>query len=348
MDTQATAPSAPGSHRQPECIELAHGGGGRLSRDLIHTEILARFGQTLTGLPDAATLPSPGPELVFTTDSYVVQPLEFHGGNIGHLAVHGTVNDLAVCGGRPLWLSLGMILEEGLPLDVLRRVLDTVRDAARASGVAVVTGDTKVVPRGLCDGMYLNTSGIGRKLPGFNLGTSRLRAGDHVLVSGPLAEHGFAVLAARQGLAIRGGPVSDTAPVYGLVEVCESLAGGIRFMRDPTRGGLAAVLNECVEGRPIGIELEEERIPLSPGVRALAELLGLDPLHVASEGRLVLICAAEVAAEVLARWRRTEGGADCARIGGVTGDGGRVVLRTSTGGRRLVDVPRGELLPRIC
>ena len=269
-------------------IELAHGGGGRLSRDLIRAEILPRFGAgPLQSLPDGATLPSPGARMVFTTDSYVVQPLEFPGGNIGHLAVHGTVNDLAVCGAAPLWLSLGLILEEGLALAVVRRVLDAVRDAAAACGVQVVTGDTKVVGRGQCDGMFLNTSGIGGLLPGFELAARQVRAGDRILVSGPLGDHGMAIMAARHGMDVTRGPASDTAPVHRLVRSMLPYAASVRFMRDPTRGGLAAVLNEVVEDSPVEILVEEAAVPLSAAVRSLSELLGLDPLHVASEGRML-------------------------------------------------------------
>jgi hydrogenase expression/formation protein HypE len=333
-----------------ETIQLGHGGGGRLSRELIRTEIVARFGGgALQGLPDSATLPVPAAgKLVFTTDSYVVQPLEFPGGNIGCLAVHGTVNDLAVCGGRPLWLSLGLILEEGLPLAVLGRVLDSVKRAVEDCGVAVVTGDTKVVARGQCDGMYLNTSGIGELLDGFELGPDRIREGDHVLVSGSLGDHGMAVLAARENIRIANGPASDTGPVHRLVLAAQKHANEIRFMRDPTRGGLSAVLNEAVEGRAVGITLREQDVPLSSGARAVAELLGLDPLHVASEGRVVLICAPSVADAVLQAWRTMAEGRGAARIGAVTRAAGRVVMETATGGQRLVDVPRGELLPRIC
>lgn len=331
-------------------IQLGHGGGGLLSRELIRAEIVSRFGGgALKGLPDAATLPAPGgPGLVFTTDGYVVQPIEFPGGNIGDLAVHGTVNDIAVCGGRPKWLSLSLILEEGLPRATLGRVLDSVRRAADDCGVEVVTGDTKVVEHGQCDGMYVTTSGIGERMDGFSLGADRVRPGDRVLVSGPLGDHGMAVLAARKNIAIRNGPVSDTAPVHRLVMALQSVAAGIRFMRDPTRGGLAATLNELVEDRPAGILLREPDVPFSAGARAVAELLGLDPLQVASEGRLVLVCGAEAAGAVLARWRALPEGRGAADIGEVTDRGGRVVMETCTGGRRLVDVPRGELLPRIC
>lgn len=332
-------------------IQLAHGGGGRLSRDLIAASILTRFGNgPLAGLPDGAVLAAPEGRLVFTTDSFVVSPLEFPGGNIGHLAVHGTVNDIAVCGGAPQWLSLAMILEEGLPIDLLHRVLDSVREAADACGVTVATGDTKVVARGQCDGIYLNTAGIGACIDGFSLDPSAIREGDAVLVSGPLADHGMAVLAAREHIDIANGPVSDTGPVHALVAAIGDQAGAVRFMRDPTRGGAAAVLNEIVEDQPCGILIEETALPFSPGVRAVSELLGLDPLHAASEGRLLAVCNREAATRILARWRLLPEGREAVCIGTVTTEAGagRVVMETCMGGRRRVDVPRGELLPRIC
>lgn len=332
-----------------DTILLAHGGGGQLSRDLIREEILSRFGKgPLQGLPDAASLQSPSRELVFSTDSFVVQPLEFQGGNIGHLAVHGTVNDIAVAGGDPRWLSLGLILEEGLSRALLRRVLDAVRSAADDCGVSVVTGDTKVVGHGQCDGMYINTAGIGTRIPGYDLGPERIRPGDVILSSGPLAEHGMAILAARHNLELGKTLCSDTAPVHRLVQAAKTLAPSIRFMRDPTRGGLSAVLNETAEDSTFGILLDEHALPFTPAVRAVSELLGIDPLHVASEGRLLLVCAAEAADPVLAAWRTLPEGQSACRIGVVTSRSGCVVLQTRTGGQRLVDLPRGELLPRIC
>lgn len=333
-----------------QTIQLGHGGGGLLSRDLIQREIVPRFGGgALKGLPDGATLPVPaGRAMVFTTDSFVVQPLEFPGGNIGDLAVHGTVNDLAACGARPRWLSLALILEEGLPLSTLRRVLDSVKKAADECGVVVVTGDTKVVARGQCDGMYVNTAGIGELLDGYDLDAGRVSAGDHILVSGPVGDHGMAVLAAREGIRITHGVTSDTGPVHRLVEAVRGLAAGVKFMRDPTRGGLAAVLNEVVEGRDRGILVRETELPYSVGAKAAAEMLGVDLLQVASEGRLVMICSAAVSGDVLKLWRALPEGRGAVRIGEVTDMKGRVVLETLTGGRRLVDVPRGELLPRIC
>lgn len=329
-------------------ILLAHGGGGRLSRQLIDREIVSRFGGgALDGLPDAATLEVTGP-LVFSTDSFVVQPTEFPGGNIGHLAVHGTVNDLAVAGGRPRWLSLGLILEEGLEVSLLRRVLDSLAEAADDCQVKVVTGDTKVVRRGQCDGIYINTAGIGEVLGGFNLHASSLRPGDAVLVSGPLGDHGMAVMAAREALVSSGSPQSDTGPVHRLVAAAQPSAKHVRFMRDPTRGGLAAVLGEMVEDRGVGIEIDESALPFSAPACALAEMLGLELLHVASEGRVVLICDPCAADAIVAAWRSMPEGQGTTIIGRVTETLGRVIMRTAIGSRRLIDLPQGEILPRIC
>jgi hydrogenase expression/formation protein HypE len=285
---------------------------------------------------------------VFTTDSFVVQPIEFPGGNIGDLAVHGTVNDLAVCGAKPRWLSLALILEEGVPLDLVRRVLDSIKTATQDSGVTVATGDTKVVARGQCDGMFINTAGIGEMLPGFDLSPEHLQEGDHVLVSGPIADHGFAVLASRENIHIQNGPQSDSAPVHRLVGAALDHAAQVRFMRDPTRGGLASVLNEMVEDTEVGIEIREASIPVSTGAHAVSELLGLDPLHVACEGRLLMVCSADAAPAILEAWQAMPEGNAARDIGTVTAEAGRVVLETLMGGHRLVDVPRGELLPRIC
>lgn len=330
-------------------IQLAHGGGGRLSRELIETEIVSRFGEgPLKSLPDAALLPVVEGQIIFTTDSFVVQPLEFPGGNIGDLVVHGTINDLAVSGAKPLWLSLAMILEEGLSFDVLRRVLDSVKKAADSCGVKIVTGDTKVVSTGQCDGMFLNTAGIGELISGFDLGTHRIEIGDQILVSGSLGDHGMAVMSKREGINIQNGPVSDSAPVHRLVVALNDLAPQIRFMRDPTRGGLATVLNEVVEKKKIGIELLEEKLPFSSSTKAVAEMLGLDLLHVASEGRMIAVCAAPVVDKILKRWHALPEGCGAVCVGSVIHEDGRVILKTITGGRRLVDVPRGELLPRIC
>jgi hydrogenase expression/formation protein HypE len=332
-----------------ERIQLAHGGGGLLTHALIEQHILPRFGNgPLAGLPDSAVLDAPLGRMAFTTDSFVVQPLRFPGGNIGHLAVHGTVNDLAVAGASPRWISLAMILEEGLPLATLDEVLDAVAAAASNCGVVVATGDTKVVPHGLCDGLYLTTSGIGQLLDGFSLSPANLRPGDVVIASGTLADHGFAVMAARSNLDLRHGPISDTAPVHELVQLIQPLAHGIRCMRDPTRGGAATILSEIADASSCAIRLDEASLPLARTTRVVAELLGMDPLHVASEGRVLLVCAPDVAEAVLTAWRRNPAGRDACIIGRVEPGPSRLLLDTLVGSQRLVTVPRGDLLPRIC
>jgi hydrogenase expression/formation protein HypE len=289
-----------------------------------------------------------GEKIIFTTDSFVVQPLEFPGGNIGDLAVHGTVNDVSVCGGTPRWLSMGLILEEGLSMDVLRRVLDSVKAAADKCGVKIATGDTKVVAQGECDGVYINTSGIGEVIPEFDLGVGKIAEGDVIISSGTVGDHGMAVLSARKGIGIENGPLSDTDAVCPLISVLGNLAGEVRFMRDPTRGGVATVLNEVVEDSSLGIVLKEEDIPLSQGTKSVSEMLGLDPLHSASEGRVLLVCSPAAADDIISLWKALPEGVGACVIGRVTNDAGRVILETFTGGRRLVDVPRGEVLPRIC
>jgi hydrogenase expression/formation protein HypE len=332
-----------------EKILLSHGSGGRMSRELIVQEIVSRFGEgSLRALPDAATLVLEPRSLVFSTDSFVVTPLFFPGGNIGDLAVYGTVNDIAACGGRPLWLALSMILEEGLELETLRQVLDSVRDAAKRCNVAVVTGDTKVVRRGQCDGMYLTSAGIGELIAGFELGENKIQPGDVVLASGTLGDHGMAVMAVREGIQFKDGPVSDTGPVHGLVLSLAELSREVRVMRDPTRGGAASVLNELVFGRKVDILLEEKSLPISGNTHAVAELLGFDLLHVASEGRLIAICGREAAGGIIKKWHALPEGKDAAVIGTVLEGEGRVAINTLVGGKRLVTVPEGELLPRIC
>jgi hydrogenase expression/formation protein HypE len=332
-----------------DTIQIAHGGGGRLSSQLIEEEIVSRFGEgPLKNLPDAALLPNPGNKIIFSTDSYVVQPLIFPGGNIGNLAVHGTVNDVSVAGGRPLWLSLGLILEEGLPIKTLRTILDTIKSTAEECSIKIVTGDTKVVGRGQCDGIYINTAGIGEALENFNLDKNRIIPGDSLLISGTIGDHGMAVLAAREGINIKNGPVSDTASVQKLVSIAHKYGSDVRFMRDPTRGGLASVLNEIVSGTDIGFKLESDSIPLSPGTDSISEILGIDPLSVACEGRMLLICSSSSADKILKEWKEIPEGCGAALIGKATSTAERVELLTVTGGTRLVDVPQGELLPRIC
>jgi hydrogenase expression/formation protein HypE len=330
-------------------IQIAHGGGGRLSSQLIDEEIVSRFGDgPLKSLPDAALLPNPSNKIVFSTDSFVVQPLIFPGGDIGNLAVHGTVNDISVAGGKPLWLSLGLILEEGLPIETLQVVLDTIKKTAEECNIKIVTGDTKVVGKGQCDGMYINTAGIGEALENFNLDKNKIIPGDTLLVSGTIGDHGMAVLAAREGVKIENGPESDTASVYKLVEIAHEFGEDVRFMRDPTRGGLAAVLNEIASKTKIGFKLESNSIPLSPGTDSISEIFGIDPLNVACEGRMLLICNCNTADKILKKWKQTPEGREAAVIGNATSTAERVELLTVTGGSRLIDVPQGELLPRIC
>ncbi len=331
-------------------ILLGHGGGGKLSRNLIDNEIVTRFAADgpLAGLPDGASLQVGSENLVFSTDSFVVSPLEFPGGDIGKLAVHGTVNDVSVSGAVPKWLSLALIIEEGLEISLLQRILDSVKEAADEIGVQIVTGDTKVVARGQCDRLFINTAGIGRKIENLNLGINRIQQGDMVITSGTLGDHGMAIMAAREKLTLNNDLKSDTGSVHRLVAAAAKWPEGIKFMRDPTRGGIASVLGEIVEDRSFGIVLKEEKIPYNPDARAVAEVLGIDLMHVACEGRMLLICSPEIAGNIIEAWKDLPEGEGAAIIGEVTDDKGRVILETLIGGRRMVDIPQGELLPRIC
>ncbi len=333
-----------------EVIQLEHGAGGRLTAEFVRDEMLSRFSiAAADGLPDAAELPAMTPPLFFTTDAFVVQPPVFPGGDIGSLAVHGTVNDLAVRGARARALALSLILEEGLSLSLLRAVLDSVREAAQAVGARVLTGDTKVVRRGQCDGLYLVTTGVGEALAGFRPDRRRIAAGDAVLVSGPIGDHGMAVIAARERLPVSDSLRSDSAPVLGLVEALAPVAESVKFMRDPTRGGVAAALNEMAEGLPVGALIREGDLPFSPAARALAETMGIELIRVACEGRIVAVVDAEAAEAALEAWRAHPGGREARGIGEITAAyPGRVVMETRAGGRRIVDWPRGEPLPRIC
>lgn len=333
-------------------IILAHGGGGQLTDDLVRDVIRPRLAnEWLDPLDDSALLARPEGDVVFTTDSYVVQPLEFPGGDIGRLAVSGTVNDLAVCGAEPRWISLGLILEEGLPLEVLERVLDSAAAAAGEAGVAVVTGDTKVVGRGQADGIYANTAGLGVLRPGARLGVARVRPGDRILVSGPLADHGLAVMLRREGLtSFESDLKSDVAPLTGLVREFLRAAGeDAVFLRDPTRGGLAGVCADLAAGSGHRVELEEETIPVRRETLYVAELLGLDPLTVANEGKVVAVVRPGVAERALEAMRAHRLGLGAVEIGRVREESdGLCELRTSVGGRRLIQKPYGEELPRIC
>jgi hydrogenase expression/formation protein HypE len=342
-------------------ILLADGGGGERMRDLIRRHIVERFAPAGTAargdaaelpkLADAARLAPGDGELAFTTDSYVVRPLEFAGGDIGRLAVAGTVNDLACVGAKPTALSLALILEEGLELKVFERVLDSAADTAREAGVPVVCGDTKVVEHGSADGMYVNTAGVGRIAAGRRLEAEAIRPGDAVLVSGTLGDHGIAVLSRREGLKFEAAVESDAAPLWSLADVLMEACPGLRVLRDPTRGGLAAAVNELAEGADVAMRIEEPRVPVRPAVAGACEALGLDPLNVANEGKFVVVVAEREAEAALAAMRAHPLGGDAARIGKVLayeGHGPRVTLRTVIGGERVLEMPYGEDLPRIC
>lgn len=333
-----------------ERVLLGHGSGGKLSADLLQKFFLPAFDNPiLSRLDDQAVLNVNGSRLAFTTDSFVVKPLFFSGGDIGSLAVHGTVNDLAMGGAKPLFLSAAFILEEGLPLETLRRVVDSFRRAASGAGVSIVTGDTKVVEKGCCDGLFINTSGIGIVQDGVRLSADQARPGDFILLSGSIAEHGIAILAQRGGLEFECPIQSDSAPLHTLVEAMLKTGAEIRCLRDPTRGGLSSTLNEIASRSGVGMILEERAIPIREEVRGACEMLGLDPLYVANEGKLVAVVAAEAAEHVLQAMQQHPFGCNARIIGTVTKeDAGMVVMRTTLGTTRIVDMLAGDQLPRIC
>lgn len=332
-------------------ILLAHGGGGRLTDELIRSVLVPAFkNDALDRLGDSAALNLPSSAICFTTDSYVVKPLFFNGGDIGKLAVCGTVNDLAVSGARPLVLSLGLIIEEGLEFETLERIIKSAADTARAAGVAIVTGDTKVVEKGAADQIYINTSGIGIRLPNVELGFDIIRDGDCVIVNGTIGDHGMTIMSQREGIKFESNLSSDCAPLADLTcRICEQ-AGGIRFMRDATRGGLAAVLNEIALAANVSVEITESAIPVSPNVQAAADMLGFDVLNIANEGKFVAIVAAESADKVLEMCKNHPLGKNASLIGRVAAmqDVPTVELLTRIGGRRIVQMPYGRELPRIC
>ncbi|MFH1108775.1 MAG: hydrogenase expression/formation protein HypE [Planctomycetota bacterium] len=332
------------------CIVRAHGGGGEMMGRLIREHILAALGNpTLDELTDGAVLSVDAPEIVLTTDSFVVQPLEFPGGDIGRLAVCGTVNDLAVMGGRPLGLSLALIVEEGFELGSLDRILRSIAAAAREAAVEIVTGDTKVIERSGGGGLFINTAGVAARDRRADPSFSRIRAGDAVLVNGTLGDHGMAVVSVRNGLEFDTDIVSDAAPLNGLIFELIDADVDIRFMRDATRGGLAGVLADITERTGLGIEIDDTRIPRNPTTYAAAEMLGFDLLSVANEGKVVLVVAADAAGRCLSVMRKHRYGAHGACIGRlVPADIPLVELVTGAGGRRIVQRPYGEELPRIC
>lgn len=332
-------------------VLLAHGGGGRLTQMLIERMFLPAFhNPALEILHDGAVLDVEGVRLAFTTDSFVVSPLFFPGGDIGELAVNGTVNDLAMCGAHPLYLSLGLILEEGFPMEHLWRVVRSIQEAAQEAGVEVATGDTKVVDRGKGDGVFINTTGLGLIPPGIHVSPQRARPGDMVLISGAIAVHGIAILSVREGLEFETTLESDTAPLNGLVEALLRAAGPqVHVLRDPTRGGLSSALNEIASSAGVGIVLEEASIPLQDEVKGACEILGLDPLYVANEGKCLAIVAPEAAEAALGAMRSHPLGREAAIIGQVVEQHpGTVILRSRVGGKRVVDMLSGEQLPRIC
>jgi hydrogenase expression/formation protein HypE len=331
-------------------IQLAHGGGGRLTQQLIQALFLPAFrNEWLEPLHDGARLPFGNATLALTTDSYVVSPIVFPGGDIGRLAVNGTVNDLAMCGARPLYLSAALIIEEGLPVDRLVQIARSMRDAADEAGVSLVTGDTKVVDRGKGDQLFITTSGVGLIQAGVTIDPRRAAPGDRILVSGPIGRHGIAVLSVREGLAFESPVESDTAPLAELVGAMLAASREIHVLRDPTRGGLATALNEIAGASGTGMTLSETHIPVDEAVRGACELLGLDPLYVANEGRLLAVVPSETADAVLAAMRAHPSGREAAMIGEVVADHpGLVVMRSRIGGERVIDLLSGEQLPRIC
>ncbi|MEU6541365.1 hydrogenase expression/formation protein HypE [Streptomyces sp. NPDC047000] len=342
-------PECPAPRHEDEVVLLGHGAGGRLTAELLERVVLPAVGGAGGPLEDAALLPD-RPDLVMSTDSFVVSPLFFPGGDIGSLAVHGTVNDLAMRGARPLALSVSLIVEEGLPLTELRAVADSLGKAAQDAGVPVITGDTKVVGRGAADRLFVNTTGVGVRHPGLAPSAAAARPGDAVLLSGPVGLHGTTVLSTREGLGFESVIASDSRPLHRLVATLAPLGGAVHALRDPTRGGLAAALNEIARDSSVAVEIEERAVPVPEAVGAACDLLGLDPLTVANEGCLVAFVDAAAAPAALAALRsRPEGGA-AVRIGEVLAEGapGRVTARTLVGARRIVEMPLGELLPRIC
>ncbi len=334
----------------PDRVLMAHGGGGRLTKDLIDSLFVPAFSNALLAEGhDGAVISFGNRRLAFTTDSYVVRPLFFPGGDIGSLAVHGTVNDLAMCGARPLYLSCGMILEEGLPMDDLRRIVTSMREAAREAGVELVTGDTKVVDKGTGDGIYINTAGIGLVECGRPITPRAVRPGDRVIVSGDLGNHGVAILSVREGLEFDAPVVSDSAPLWSPVHALIDAGLEIHCLRDLTRGGLSSATNEIAAAASVGIEIDETVVPVSEVVRGACEILGFDPLYVANEGRFAVFLPEAQAERAVGLLREFEICRQASVAGTVTDDHrGTVVLRSSIGGRRVLDMLSGEQLPRIC
>jgi hydrogenase expression/formation protein HypE len=329
-------------------ILLAHGSGGKLMHELIESFLPELANPILNRLDDSAVFEASG-RLAFTTDSYTVNPIFFPGGDIGRLAVCGTVNDLAMSGAKPLYLSLAFIIEEGLRVTELKKIIISIKKAAEEAGVKIVTGDTKVVNQGSADKIFINTAGVGIVPEGVDISAANARPGDKIIISGNIGDHGIAVLSQREGLKFNTPVPSDCAPLNALVADMLAISRNIHCMRDPTRGGLATTLNDFARQSKAGIKIEEGKIPVDKAVLAACELLGLDPLHIANEGKLVAVVSPEKAASVLTAMRRNKYGGKAAIIGEVvTEHPGQVVMKTSLGASRIIDMPVGELLPRIC
>lgn len=335
---------------EPKTIQLDQGSGGRATHELVQQLFIQSFqNEFLLQMNDSALVEIQGAQVALTTDSYVVDPIIFPGGNIGSLAVHGTVNDLSMQGARPLYLTAGFILEEGLALDTLRQIIEAMARAAREAGVSIVAGDTKVVPRGKADKIFINTAGIGIVPAGVRLGGRNARPGDAVVINGTIGDHGMAVLCKREGLAFENEILSDAASLNGLIAKMLEAYPGIHVLRDPTRGGVATTLNEIAQQSGVGIRLFEEALPIREDVAGACELLGLDPLYVANEGKVLAIFPQEAVEDILGVMGSHPLGKGACKIGEVVStDPGRVFLRTRIGGHRLVDMLRGEQLPRIC
>lgn len=331
-------------------VLLAHGGGGKLSHQMIQKIFISQFkNDLLDPLHDGAMFTLGGTRCAFSTDSYVINPIFFPGGDIGTLAVNGTVNDLAMCGARPLYLSSAFIIEEGLPMEDLWRVVLSMKQAAEAAGVQLVTGDTKVVDRGKGDKLFINTSGIGIIPDGVQINPKQAKPGDKIILSGSIAEHGIAIMSLREGLEFETQIESDCASLNGLVEVMLAASKNIHVLRDPTRGGVASVLNEIAESAQVGISIREEHILVSEEVRGACEILGFDPLYVANEGKLIAFVSAEAADSVLKAMCAHPLGKNAILIGEVVANHhGTVIMKTRIGGSRVVDMLSGEQLPRIC
>lgn len=349
--------TCPTPQGQYERVLLGHGSGGKLSRDLLARVFLADLGQdAVAALEDSATLPldplnaaASDPRIAFTTDSYVVKPLFFPGGDIGKLAVYGTVNDLAVSGARPVYLAASFILEEGFVIEQLQRIVDSMREACRLAAVTLVTGDTKVVDRGSGDEVFITTAGIGVQPPEVELSICNARPGDQVIVSGTIGDHGITIMSTRQGLEFETTLESDTAPLNGLSQLMLNACPSIRLMRDPTRGGVSSTLHELASASGVGVVLDEAAIPIRREVHAACEMLGLDPLYVANEGKLIVVAPARDTGGLLKVIREHPLGRDAAIIGEVVSDhAGMVVIRSRIGGKRVVAQLAGEQLPRIC